>query len=212
MSFLLTFLLLLIIATCIGTTYQEGMWTNAVRLINAITAALLATNFFEPLAGWLQGMMPSATYLCDFVSLWVLFAAFYVGFSEVTNRVSLVKVKFLKIADQIGGGFFGLWIGYVMVSFTLMSLHMAPLSRNFLFGGFQPEQRMFLHLAPDHDWLGFMQKMSRGPLSSPASEGEAKQEKFVFDPQGEFMIKYNARRKAFEENVTSRDSMLSEGK
>jgi uncharacterized membrane protein required for colicin V production len=210
MSFLLTFLLLLLIVTCVGTTYQEGIWSNALRLINVITAALLATNFFEPLAGWLQSAMPSATYLCDFVSLWLLFVGIYLGLSELTNRVSRVKVRFFKMADEIGGGIFGFWIGYVMVCFALMSLHMAPLPRVFLFGGFDPQSRMFFHLAPDHDWLGFMQKMSRGPFSSPASDAEVKQEKYVFDPQGEFMLKYASRRKAFEEQIVAKDSMLAE--
>jgi hypothetical protein len=210
MSFLLTFLLLLLIAACIGMAYNEGIWTNAIRLINLITAALLATNFFEPLAGWLQGMMPSATYLCDFAALWVLFIASMILLSEVTNRVSLVKVKFMKLADQIGGGIFAFWIGYVLVCFTLMTLHTAPQGRTFLFGGFDPEQRMFFRLAPDRDWLGFMQKMSLGAFSSPADE--AKQEQYVFDPQGEFLLKYASRRKAFEDQIASKGSMLSDAK
>jgi uncharacterized membrane protein required for colicin V production len=204
MSFILTFLLLIMIAACVGMAYNEGMWTNAIRLINVVTAALLATNFFEPLAAWLQSMMPSATYLCDFASLWVLFIVSVLVLSEVTNWVSQVNVKFLKIVDQIGGGFFALWIGYVMVCFTMMTLHTAPMSRTFLFGGFQPEQRMFFRLAPDRDWLGFMQKMSLGPFSSS--------DKDVFDKDGEFMLKYASRRKMLEDQIAANGALLSDGK
>ena len=56
--------------------YAEGMWSNAVRLINIVTAGLVAMNFFEPLARWLTDWQPSYTYLWDFLSLWGLFVVF----------------------------------------------------------------------------------------------------------------------------------------
>ena len=86
----------------------------------------------------------------------------------MTDQVSKVKVRFLKIADQIGSGVFALLIGWVMVCFTMMTLHTAPLAKTFLFGGFNssPDQSMFLGLAPDRKWLGFMQYESRGALSA----------------------------------------------
>ena len=76
MSSLLTLLMLVILFACVATLYAEGMWSNAIRLINVVTAALLATNFFEPLARWLEDMGPSYTYVCDFLALWVLFGVF----------------------------------------------------------------------------------------------------------------------------------------
>ena len=70
-------------------------------------------------------------------------------FREITDRVSRVQVRFLKLADRIGSVVLSLWIGYVMVCFTLMTLHTAPLGRNFLFGGFSTDQqaRMFFGMA-----------------------------------------------------------------
>ena len=44
MSFLLTILLLVIIFACVAATFRDGMWSNAIRLINVVTAALLAVN------------------------------------------------------------------------------------------------------------------------------------------------------------------------
>ena len=44
MTWLLPLLLLLIFAAAVGFLYPEGMWSNAVRLINVVTAALLATK------------------------------------------------------------------------------------------------------------------------------------------------------------------------
>ena len=162
MSMILPFLMLLLIFAVVATCFSEGIWSNVVRLVNVITAALLAVSFFEPLARTFDGWAPSYTYLWDFLSLWLLFSVFLLIFRETTDRVSRVNVRFLKLADRIGGVVLSLWIGYVMVCFTMMTLHTAPLSRNFLFEGFstQTDARMFFGItAPDRDWLGFTQKM-----------------------------------------------------
>ena len=70
MSFLLTLLMLVILFAAVATLYTEGMWSNAVRLINVVMAALLATNYFEPLADWLEGQgdwFRSCTHYWDFL-------------------------------------------------------------------------------------------------------------------------------------------------
>ena len=114
----------------------------------------------------LTDWQPSYTYLWDFLSLWGLFVVFMLVFRVLTDKLSHVKVKFLKLADRIGSGVLSLWIGWVMVMFTMTTLHTAPLAKVFMFEGFQPEEKMFFGLAPDHQWLAFTQKMSRG--RSPA--------------------------------------------
>lgn len=206
MTFILPAILALIIFICMAFLYNAGMWNNAIRLINVVTAALLATNYFEPLAKWLDSMVPSLTYLFDFFSLWLLFIIFMVIFQTLTSSASKVKVRFLTIADRIGGGLFALWIGWVMVCFTLMTLHTAPLSRNFLFGGFTPGENMFLGMAPDQMWLAFMQRQSKGSFSR--SIGNEEQVKYgkeldsaVFDPDGRFIAKYAERRGGLEKNI-----------
>jgi hypothetical protein len=201
MSSLLTFLMLAILFAAVATLYTEGLWSNAVRLVNVVTAALLAANYFEPLARWLDDMMPSYTFFCDFLALWILFVAFTLILRLATDQVSRVKVRFLKAADQVGSTVFALWIGWVLVCFTMLTLHTAPLGRNFLFGGFQPEQRMFLGFAPDRQWLGFVQKESLGALCCQATPEEWEKEKYVFDPHANFIPNYLERRKAVEANV-----------
>jgi uncharacterized membrane protein required for colicin V production len=133
MTSIFLLLIFLILVGCFAMLYTEGMWSNAIRLINVTTAALLAVNFYEPSARWLDGWSPSYTYVWDFLSLWGLFALFMMIFREVTDRVSKVNVRFLKLADRIGSTFFALWVGWVMVCFTMVTLHTAPLARNFLF-------------------------------------------------------------------------------
>ena len=199
--------MIVIFLACVATAYADGMWSNAIRLINVVTAALLAMNFFEPAARWLDDWQPSYTYVWDFLALWGLFAVFLAISRELTDRISRVNVRFLKIADKIGSGFFSCWIGWVMVCFTMMTLHTAPLSRTFLFDGFHAEDRMFAGFAPDRQWLGFTQKQSMGAFCRSATEAEWKQEKFVFDPHGQFMPKYATRRANIQANIAQNDTL-----
>jgi hypothetical protein len=209
MTLIFPIILVLIFVAALGFLAQEGMWSNAIRLVNVVTAALLATNYFEPVARWAEGMGETYTFFWDFIALWGLFALFMLIFRALTDAVSRVKVRFLTIADRIGGAVFAAWIGWVMVCFTTMTLHTAPLAREPFFGAFKPENSaLFLgFFGPDRQWLGFMQRESRGPFcradESPAyrhladdSAGDKKVA--VFDGDASFLPKYATRRTEFD--------------
>ncbi|MBN2474615.1 MAG: CvpA family protein [Pirellulales bacterium] len=202
-----TVLMFVVLFACVACLYTEGIWGNALRLINVVTSALLAMNFYEPVADMLDGWGPSYTYFWDFLALWGVFGVCMVVFRLATDRLSRVKVRFLKIADQIGSAVLAIWIGWVMVCFTATTMHTAPLARNPLWGSFNPEQRMFFGLAPDRQWLAFTQKISRGSFARSASESQRKQEKYVFDPKGEFMLKYATRRAKAETSIETSGTM-----
>lgn len=191
---LMVLLAVIVLFASLAMLMPQGMWTAAIALVNVTTAALLAMNFWEPLATWLEGTGQTArraTYLIDFVTLWFLFAISLSILRAITDFLSKFKVRFLRPLDVAGGAFFGLWTGWVLVCFLLMSLHMAPLSREFLFGSFVPEKRMVLGRAPDRQMLGFMQSISLGAYTRSEAGDKA------FDPKGEFMLKYAARRKEY---------------
>ena len=192
----LLLLMLVIIVCCVGFSLQNGTWGNVVMLINVVMSALIAVNYYEPLANYLESLDKSFTFLVDFVALWAIFVLSVVILRALTDKLSTVKVKLRKPFDQIIGGVLGAWIGWVMVCFTLMTFHTAPLARNFLDGAFQPEpkSRMFLGLGPDQQWLGFAQKSSEGAFS----RGQ------TFDPYGDYILKYGERRARFEDQPQSR--------
>jgi hypothetical protein len=222
MSAILTILMLVILLACVATTYAEGTWSNAVRLINVVTAAILAINFFEPVARWLDSMMPSFTFLWDFIAIWGLFGLFTTIFRELTDRISRVQVKFLKVADRIGSSILALWIGWVMVCFTITTLHTAPLARTFLFDNFQPEESMILGRAPDRQLLGFVQKLSLGAYARSATPAELQKGTYgkstdpndpeaklcVFDRYGGLLPKYATRRAILETKLQKDGSLL----
>lgn len=191
---LMVLLAVIILFASLAMLMPQGMWTGALALVNVTTAALLAINFWEPLATWIEGTGPLArrgTYMIDFVVIWLLFAIILTILRAVTDLLSKFKVRFIRPIDVAGGAFFGLWTGWVLVCFTMMTLHMAPLAREFLFGSFQPEKRMVAGLAPDRQMLGFMQNISMGAYSRGTGQDH------IFDPNGEYMLKYASRRKEY---------------
>ena len=183
MSVIFPLLLLVIFAACVAFIFSEGMWGAAIRFVNVVTAALIATNFWEPVSRLLEGTIGlSFTYWWDFLSLWALFSVSLLILRFLSRRLSQVKVRFLSLADRIGGGVFAVLVGLAMVSFTTFTLHTAPLGEKFMFGGFEP------HGSLNTQWAGIVWRMSKGSLSH--------MEDNVFPT--EFIDKYSARRAAFE--------------
>lgn len=192
MSFLLTALLVVLIIGIFAALMREGLWTNAIALVNVTTAALLATNFFEPIAEWLTEQVPRGAYFWDFLTLWVLFIVIYAVLRAATDAVSKFRVRFFKPVDVAGGGLFALWVAWVFTCFVMMTLHTAPLSRNFLFEGFKPEERMFFGLAPDRQWLAFTHRVSK--------QGYRRRTVQPFDARAEFMPKYASMRERYSQD------------
>lgn len=194
----MTFILLLcVLATVIIITAvvgSQGLWHSLITFFNVMTAALIATNYFEPISEWLDYNGPTFTYLIDFLVLWGLFAGVLMLLRTLTDLLSRVKVRFIKPVDMAGGFLMAFWTAWVFVCFAMMSLHTAPLSRNFLGGAFQPlpESKMVLGLAPDRQWLALVHRLSQESLRPLGTENR------VFDPNGEFVLRYAARRAEFE--------------
>jgi hypothetical protein len=190
---MLSFLLFLIILACIGSLYRDGMWSNAIRLLCVVLAGLLATSMFEPIADGLEKAAPSYRYLVDFLSLWGFFVFWMVILRAATDVLSRVTVRFLGIADRIGSIAFATLVGWVMMSFTLMSLHTAPLGKNFMGGAFQPKEPMFLGMSPDAQWIGFVRMVSGGSYCCWNPK--------AFDSGNDFMTKYANRREEIQDHV-----------
>jgi uncharacterized membrane protein required for colicin V production len=201
MAFLLYAYLIVILLACVAMIGLQGIWQSLVTLFNVMMAIVLALNYFEPATTWLDSKMSSYSYLLDILVIWGLFAIFYSVFTFLTNVASKVKVRFLKSVDLVGGIIISLWVAWLLISFTLTSLHTAPLARNSFGGAFQaePDSRMFMSLVPDRKLLALMHKISTGSFAKSSS---ADGSDYAFDPEGKFILTYGARRAVFE---TTRD-------
>jgi hypothetical protein len=190
MAIIFSVVLLVVMLLIMALLLPYGLWGNVINLINIVTAALLATNFWEPVANFITGKVPGLMFLADIFVLWILFGAILFGLRTATDFASRIKLKFPPLIERLGNVLFAGWCGWVLICFLCMSLHMAPMSREFAFGGFKPETGSFFGLFPDRMWLGFVQRMSTGPF--------IRDSKHTFDPQGEFLFRYAERRAQFE--------------
>lgn len=187
-------LLCLVLFVVLAMMWTEGLWSNALTLINVVFAAIFATNFFEPLATYLDKQSPGFTYVWDFLSLWAIFALSFLVLRTITDQNSKHKVRFRLPVEITGKILFALLTGWVLVSFVTFSMHLAPLARSALFNSFEPTPMAanFFMFKPDRGWLGFMHSRSKGALS--------KRNPTPFDPDAEFIFKYASRRFDLQEH------------
>jgi len=191
MQILLIISMLGILFAVFAAVGPEGFWYNLITLVNVVFAALVATNAFEPLATRAHYAWQGSGYFIDFAILWGLFAVTFAVMQVLTNIASTVKVSIGAKVDQIVGFALALVTGWVLVCFTSMTLHTAPLQRDAFGNALLPqfESGVLASLAPDRVWLNSAQKMSRA-----SALGSGGTDQPSFDPEGEFILHYATRR------------------
>jgi hypothetical protein len=202
------FLFFIFLVTAVSLWFH-GLWNTAITLINLVLAMLIATNFFEPLSTLIDGFAASYTYLIDFLVLWLLFAISFGFLRAFTDTLSKKAVKFNLPVEMAGRSILAIWCGYLMVCFVAFSMQMAPLNDPTPLGAWEtPLSGSFLGMAPDRQWLGFMQSRSRGALargnfSGATHPNDQGMNVETFDPNSEFPIRYRQRR----ENYSKADAL-----
>ena len=195
---MLDVLLLLIFLGVFGSVMMDSLWGNTLRLFNLIFAATLAASFGEPLAKFMEGMMLSGYFFYNFVGIWFVFVMAYAFFRFATQYLSRVNVRFHSLANMYGGKGVAVLIALVFVSFTLFTMHQAPLSRKFL--GFDDNSRMFYGVAPDRQWHDYISWVSSG-VYAPMDE------KSYFDPKNDYGRRYTKFRSAMEKYVNEKEAL-----
>jgi len=208
MLFLILFLAFAGVAAAI---WFQGFWSAAVTFVNLLLAALIATNFFEPVADLTESFgAASWTYLLDFVFLWLLFFLAFAILRAITDFISQTQVKFDLPIEMAGRSVFAVLSGWLFTCFLAFTLQMAPLSDEKPLGAWStPTSNTFIFTAPDRLWLRFMFDRSRGALarghfSSQSHPADQALNVETFDPKGEFALKYHERRKKYAEATDMR--------
>ena len=186
----LNLILILVFAGIFGFCMRDGVWTNTLRLINVILAATIASSFGEPMARVLSGMHTKSFFFHNILGVWLVFAFVCTALNEATKYISRVNVKFNERFNLIGGYVLAGVLAFVFVSFTLFTMHQAPLGKNFARGSFNADSRMFFGTAPDRQWHDYLWYVSQGAYSA----GEARH----FDPNDEYYRNYEKYRNAIE--------------
>lgn len=156
---------------------QEGIQPATQSFVCTLLAALIAMNFFEPLAPILSGFMPDI--YSDFVALVGLFIVLVFGLRMGCEQIAPSYIQVIPTVDSIGRWAIGAATGYLTMAFLLTALHTAPLQREFM--GFKPERANFFGDAPDRRWLGFVQYISEKPFATYQRGGGKLMTPRIFD-------------------------------
>ncbi len=145
---------------CVST---EGLWGAAHTFLCVLLAGLVAMNFFEPLAIFLDGMVPAYKSYMDVIALLGLFIGLVFALRMGSEHLAPVYIGLPSTLDQVGKWAFGAATGYLTMAILLTALHTAPFPREFM--GFKPERNNFFGMAPDRQWLGFVQHVTEKPYA-----------------------------------------------
>ena len=155
---------LVVVGITVYCVSNEGLWGAVHTFLCVLLAGLMAMNFFEPMAGFLDGIAPPAykSYM-DIIALLGLFIGLVFALRLGSEHLTPVYIGLPSTLDQVGKWAFGAATGYLTMALLLTALHTAPFPREFL--GFKPERNNFFGMAPDRQWLGFVQYVTEKPYA-----------------------------------------------
>jgi uncharacterized membrane protein required for colicin V production len=199
---MLTALVLILMGVGFYAGFREGVFTSFCMLVNAFLAGLVAFNFFEPIAAWLESVFRGSPLLGyeDFLALATLFVVTFMLLRLVTNNLSNRLIDLPARPQQFGGGGVGLLAGYWIGGFFLCSLQTLPWHESFL--DFEPrtesESGLRAVWPPDRAWLSLMRFAGANCLawSEIAADAATRYDRFeTFDRAGTFELRYQRYRR-----------------
>jgi hypothetical protein len=181
----------------IAMMVREGLWSNAIMLVNIIISGLVSFGFYSPLVIYLDEKTDGEhTYWLDFAVMWALYGAAFVITRTLTTAASRTRMRFKNPIDPVGGPIMGLLAAWALAAFTLATLHVSPMPKD-AFGGklvHDDVAAASMMTSPDIAWLKFVETMS-----GPAALGAANTDKF----SAKAFVKIYADRRAKFEKASS---------
>lgn len=185
----------------LAMTIREGLWSNTLTFFNVIICGLFAFGFYSPITTWLDVQLDGQwTYALDFIVVWVLFIVTMIICRAVAKAASRTRMRFRHPVDPIGGPIAGLLAAWVLSTFVMATLHMAPMPKD-AFGGklvystVADIDTASPVTAPDLGWLRFVQRMSQASSFGTSATDQ-------FSAAG-FVAAYLGHRSSFEKAETS---------
>jgi hypothetical protein len=126
--------ILLTLAT-LGIAYaliSEGVWGAVLVTFNVLFAALIAMNFYEPLAGLLAEKVDALAGWADLICLGGLFLVTLVGLKVATENLAPTMPRLPGILETLGKLVFGLAGAVLTVGFLVILLNTAPIHKRML--------------------------------------------------------------------------------
>lgn len=112
---------------------QEGLWSNTITMFSMVLGGITAFALYEPLTVMLdENLDGHYTYVLDIVVIWFVYFLVVGVLRTLGGAFSKTKLLFNKPIDEIASLIVALATGFLMLGFTLSTLHLAPISREFV--------------------------------------------------------------------------------
>jgi Colicin V production protein len=155
---------------------REGLWSNAITLVNILISGLVAFGLYSPLTIYVDEYFEGQfTYVLDFVMIWGLFAVTMVILRAASGTASKTRLRFKNPIDPVGGPLVGSLAAWVLATFVMATLHTSPMGKEQFSGKLvhaDVESPSALS-APDLRWLRFV-----GDMSAPEALGSGSTGRF----------------------------------
>ena len=187
---------LIIAGLTLGLTYvltSEGLWGSAVMFFNVLFAAMIAFNFYEPLAALIDQTGINWGF-SDTLCMLGLFCISLLMLRMTTETIAPVMVRFPMPVYHAGRLIFALGGAGVTMAVVILSFHAAPVHK-MIFSTIDYKSKPPFGLGLDHLWLGFFQyetgavfsRLGAGQRDPYRTYGQGGRVK-VFDPKAEWLL------------------------
>src|SRR5436190_2931236 len=167
---------LIVMFAGIAMTVREGLWSNALTLINIIVSGLVAFGFYSPLVVYLDEQVTNGqhTYWLDFAIIWGLYAVTMIVMRTLTGAASKTRMRFKNPIDSVSGPLVGAIAAWVLAGFVLATLHTVPMGKDAFNGPLLHGADASPLTTPDVAWLSFVESMAQ-----PIAMGTARTERYA---------------------------------
>ena len=197
---------LIVLGLVAGMTYalmSEGLWGSCLMFFNALFAALITFNFYEPVAALIVTNASFAANFADSLSMMLLFIVSLLLLRLATEAIAPAMVRFPTPLFHLGRLIFGLGGSLVTIAIILLALQASPVQKK-LVGVMGYDYDPMYHERFDRDFLAFFQYTSGYTFArngAGLADPEFPAKPMLFDPKAEWLLFHQKHRPYGDEPI-----------
>lgn len=154
---------LIVVFAGLAMMVREGLWSNAIALVNIVLSGVIAYGIYQPIVVYLDEMADGEhTYWLDYAIIWAVFVAAMLVLRAFTGAFSKTRLRFKNPIDPVGGPLVGLLAAWVLAAFVTATFHTSPMPKDGFGGNLVSQSDVATASAftsPDAAWLRFIERM-----------------------------------------------------
>jgi hypothetical protein len=181
---------LVLIAGMTWALTSEGLWGAALMFFNALFAAMITLNFYEPLAALIANNVDFLSGYADALCILVIFTVSLLILRLTTENLAPAMVRFPMPLYHAGRFVFGVLGSAITVGMLIIALDASPVQKKIL-GSFDYKHKPFFGVRLDKELLAFFQHATgyvftrNGPPDPYKEFGNVR----AFDAKGDWLLR-----------------------